>query len=102
MFRIRYDMTSTFRLQCAYTYVSEFLWHDLYFLSPQDDQFSGMSVQPLSLLNVSAQKWMWNRRIRLGLLFYNCLNRPVQYLPESAAYDLSVFFNMAFRLHAGS
>lgn len=42
----------------------------------------------MTRIDASAEKWMWDRRLRIELLFQNLLNRPERYHPYGAQWNL--------------
>jgi hypothetical protein len=46
------------------------------------------SVPPIRRIDASMEKWMWQRRLRLELVYRNLLNEPERYHPFGAQWNL--------------
>jgi hypothetical protein len=49
---------------------------------------SSPTVPPIRRIDASMEKWMWERRLRLELLYRNLLNEPERYHPYGAQWNL--------------
>jgi hypothetical protein len=49
---------------------------------------SPATVPPVRRIDASMEKWMWQRRLRLELLYRNLLNEPERYHPFGAQWNL--------------
>lgn len=65
-------------------------WQDYAAAAGQTDGLYSSRVDDVVNLDLALQKWLWARRARLQLLFYNLLDDAVPYHPIGAAYSLSV------------
>ena len=57
--------------------------------------FEQKTSPALSRVDLSAEKWMWQQRVRLQLIFRNILNRPERYHPLGAQWNLRTFVSMS-------
>lgn len=46
-----------------------------------------LRVPAITRIDTSAETWMWSRRLRIGLLFQNLLNRPERHHPCGAQWN---------------
>jgi hypothetical protein len=49
---------------------------------------AAVAVPPLRRIDASMEKWMWQRRLRLELVYRNLLNEPERYHPFGAQWNL--------------
>ena len=70
-------------------YRSATRWADYREAAVQTGGVYSQEVDGAVTLDLAAQKWFWERRLRLHLLFRNVLNDAVPYHPIGAAYGLT-------------
>ena len=81
-----------FRVGAALNLVGSSTW---VFPSPLNP--SG-SLEAITRLDASVEKWMWKRRLRLEVLVRNLLNRPERYHPQGAQWNLRSHISLSLQL----
>jgi hypothetical protein len=56
------------------------------------------TTPPVERLDLSGEKWMWERRIRVQAVFRNVLNRPERYHPLGAQWNRRTLLTASFTL----
>lgn len=90
---------TSFSLHADWTFFSATEWREIQDTDPFFEDGANGRVRGAHLLNLAAQKWMWEHRLRIGMMIFNCLNSPVQFHPMGAHFDLSVFFNVEIHVN---
>jgi hypothetical protein len=63
-----------------------------------DSTATSARTPPIERLDLSAEKWMWDRRIRVQAVFRNVLNRPERYHPLSAQWNRRTFLSASLAI----
>jgi hypothetical protein len=63
-----------------------------------DSTATSQRTPPIERLDLSAEKWVWDRRIRVQALFRNVFNRPERYHPLSAQWNRRTFLSASLAI----
>ncbi|MGD8698977.1 MAG: hypothetical protein PVJ43_06785, partial [Gemmatimonadales bacterium] len=85
----QYDPWPSVGIRGTARYRSSSVWQDFDAAAGQTDGLYSSRVDDALTLDLALQKWLWDRRARLQLVFCNLLNDAVPHHPIGAAYGLS-------------
>jgi len=98
---VQYDPWPSVGIRGTARYRSSTFWQDYTAADGQTDGLYSSRVDDAFALDLALQKWLWDRRMRLQLVFRNLLDDPVPYHPIGAAYGLSFAVQGEVLLDAG-
>jgi len=90
----------TFSMGAVFSYRSSSHWIDYALAETQSGGFYTATVPAAWTLDLSAHKWLWQRRVRGTIVVRNLFNRRYHYHPIGATFDLSLLVRLEFRLGA--
>jgi hypothetical protein len=83
-----------FRISAALNLMASSTW---VFPTPLDPSAVG-TLDAITRLDASVEKWTWKRRLRLEVLARNLLNRPERYHPQGAQWNLRSHISASLQL----
>lgn len=89
-----------FTLSGSLVYRSEARWIEYAALDGGNGGLYSETVPAVWLLDAALEKELWQRRLRLSLLFRNLLNQEERYHPIGAALDLRFYLRLELKLGA--
>jgi hypothetical protein len=93
---LTYQPFGNFGLNARLKYYSSTLWYEYKYVSYQSDEEYIMEVKPGVLLDLSANIWLWHKRIWLNAAARNLFNEIEKYNTIGADLDLRVYIQLHF------
>lgn len=93
-----YDPWRTVRLRGSVRYRGATIWHDYAASEEQTGGAYTFAVPDRLLVDVSAQKWFWRRRLRLHIMVRDLLDQEKPLHPIGAAHGLSFLVQGELRM----
>ena len=93
---------TAFSLNARLTYQSSTSWSEYRNADIESQGQYSQQVPSFWSLDIAAQKWLWDRRLRASLVARNLLDRRVGHHPIGATFDLSLLVRLEFLLGAGT
>ena len=87
-----------FGIWAKLNYASATTWVDYKYAGLQTSEQYKMKVLPLLIADVSVQKWLWERRIWLNVLFRNIFNQSEKYIPIGVSNTLRFYLQIQVHL----
>ena len=87
-----------FTLSSTLAYRSAARWPAYELLTGANGGLYDAAVPAAWLLDAALEKWLWQRRLRMSLLFRNLLNQEERYHPIGAALDLRFYLRVELNL----
>jgi hypothetical protein len=93
---LNYQLTEALGLFARIKYYSPTRWHDYKYASYQSDEKYITDIKPGLLVDLSANTWLWNKKIWLSAIAKNLFNEPEKYHAAGADLDLRVYIQLHF------
>ncbi len=93
-YSVNYNPVRNFGIWVNLRYSSSTDWVDYKYSNIQSQGEYPDGVKPVFNVDLSLQKWLWNRRIWLNLLFRNIFNQSEKYIPIGVSQDLRFSISM--------
>jgi hypothetical protein len=100
VYKFSFEPFPGFRLWSKINYLSSTTWSGFRNVEESSDGLYNENIESSVVVNLSANKWFWQERIRLGLLLKNVFNDDVRYHPVSPVFPLSLYFQAELLLNS--
>jgi len=98
-FAADYNPVPEFSVRGALTYLSETAWFEYEGIYESSGGLYNCTVEEKWLLDLAFQKYLWNNRLRINLLFQNILGQLHTYHPLGAISDFTVFMQVELKIN---
>jgi len=93
---LSYQPFASLGLFAKLKYYSPTKWHDYKYAMYQSDEKYVTDIKPGLLVDLSANTWLWGRKIWLSAAAKNLFNEPEKYYAAGADLDLRVYIQLHF------
>jgi len=100
IYSINIQPDKNFGIWARFRYQSAVEWAAYKYIEYQSNQKYISEVDPLTTIDISLQKWFWERRVWLNLVFRNILNNREYFHPVGAGFDLRFYLQLHVYLHS--
>ncbi|MBI9070511.1 MAG: hypothetical protein JEY94_02875 [Melioribacteraceae bacterium] len=100
VYEIDYHPHPTFSVWCQINFQSESLWNNYHYLPEQSENFYKNRIDEKILINLSFQKWFWQKKVWFNISFRNLLNETERYYPIGSEFNLR--FYAQFKVYLNS
>jgi len=100
IYSINIQPDKNFGIWARFRYQSAVEWAAYKYIEYQSNQKYISEVDQLTTIDISLQKWFWERRVWLNLVFRNILNNREYFHPIGAGYDLRFYLQLHVYLHS--
>jgi hypothetical protein len=80
-------------------YISAVFWTDYKQITQQSKNLYSAELNPLLLIDLALNKWLWNKQIKLDFVFRNILNQDDLSHPIGATLNLRFYLQAAIMLN---
>ncbi len=100
VYSINFNFNNSFGIWAKYYFQSETIWSQYQYLNFQSDNKSSSKIKAYSTIDLSAQKWFWQKRVWLNLVFKDILNKRQYYHPIGAGFDMRFYLQFHLYFHS--
>jgi len=100
VYSINFNFNDSFGLWAKYYFQSETIWSEYQYLDFQSDKESSSKIKAYSTIDLSIQKWFWQKRIWLNLVFKDILNNHQYFHPIGAGFDMRFYLQFHLYFHS--
>lgn len=93
-YTINFQPNPDFGIWAKLNYASATTWIDYKYADLQTAERYKMTVLPLFITDLSVQKWFWNRKIWVNVLFRNIFNQSEKYVPIGVSNTLRFYIQL--------
>ena len=95
-YTVEYNPSSSFGIWAKIKYLSSSVWYDYKYSEYQSNSIYNYEIKPKLLLDLSIQKWFFNRTLWVNLLLRNVFNQDEKYNPAGINFALTDFIQVHF------
>jgi hypothetical protein len=99
-YSVLFKPVPTFTLWGRLRYTSPSKWFSYKYVSSQSGGLYNKEIESGLLLDLSASKWFWNKRIWGSIIFRNIFNQNEKYHPIGARFDLRFYLQVHLYLNS--
>lgn len=100
VYSINFNFNNSFGLWAKYYFHSETEWTQYRYLDYQSENKSSNKIDAYSNIDLSVQKWFWQKRVWLNLVFKNLLNNTQYFHPIGAGFDMRFYLQLHVYFHS--
>lgn len=100
VYSINFNFNNSFGIWAKYYFQSETIWNPYRYLDFQSDNKSSSKIKAYSTIDLSVQKWFWQKRIWLNLVFKDILNNHQYFHPIGAGFDMRFYLQFHVYFHS--
>ncbi|MCF6269975.1 MAG: hypothetical protein L3J41_09700 [Melioribacteraceae bacterium] len=100
VYSINFNFNNSFGIWAKYYYQSETSWSQYRYLDFQSTNESSSKSKAYSTIDLSAQKWFWQKRVWLNLVFKDILNNRKYFHPIGAGFDMRFYLQFHLYFHS--
>lgn len=93
-YSIMFKPVDSFGIWARVRYISSTVWTEYKYIDIQSAEKYSYKIDPKLLLDLSIEKWFWNKKIWTNLLFRNIANNVERYHPIGTSLDLRFVFQL--------
>lgn len=93
-YSIMFKPVDSFGIWARVRYISSTVWTEYKYIDIQSAEKYSHKIDPKLLLDLSIEKWFWNKKIWTNLLFRNIANNVERYHPIGTSLDLRFVFQL--------
>lgn len=100
VYSINLNFNNSFGIWAKYYFQSETEWSQYRYLDFQSDNKSSNKIDAYSNIDLSMQKWFWQKKVWLNLVFKNLLNNTQYFHPIGAGFDMRFYLQLHVYFHS--
>ncbi|MBU0473912.1 MAG: hypothetical protein KKF62_07080 [Bacteroidetes bacterium] len=100
VYSINLNFNDSFGIWAKYYFQSQTDWHQYRYFNYQSNDESSSTVKAYSTMDLSIQKWLWQKHIWLNLVVKDILNNRQYFHPIGAGFDLRFYFQIHVYFHS--
>jgi len=91
IYRLEYKPVETFSIWSMFKYQSSVFWYDYRNIDSESNGDYSSHLSDILSWDLAINKWLWNKQIKVDVIFRNIFNRENIYFPIGASMDLRFF-----------
>ncbi len=100
VYSINFNFDNSFGIWARYYFQSETYWNQYQYLDYQSNTESSNKIEAYSTIDLSVQKWFWQKRVWLNLVFKDILNNRQYFHPIGAGFDMRFYLQFHVYFHS--
>ncbi len=96
IYRITYNPVESFSIWSMFKYQSSVFWYDYHNVEEQSLGKYSAQLSDIITFDLAINKWLWDKRIKIDVIFRNIFNRESIYFPIGASLDLRFYAQAEF------